>query len=102
LLQHDYLLLHDDLNLASSDSQLSDLLTVPSSNDFRRLFPHSISVLLHKMAAFESVCFELIALVDFVWIPWVSSAIATELFSDINCLCLWSIACQPVSITQIV
>jgi hypothetical protein len=24
---------------------------------------------MHKIAAFESVCFELIALVDFVWIP---------------------------------
>jgi hypothetical protein len=49
-----------------------------------------------------SVCFEPIALNDFVWIPSLLSAFATEPLMDINSLCLWSIACQPVLIPQIV
>jgi hypothetical protein len=82
LLHHDYLLLHDyDLNLASfrqfTDSKqwihwlTVTLLSIQAPAAALQIIwtEQSLSVMkcwMHKIAAFESVCFELIALVDFV------------------------------------
>jgi hypothetical protein len=74
-------------------------LLFDASESVTHFFHSSITNFIHNIATFGWVYFELIALVNLIWIPWMLSASATELLvASTACACGWvpvSLFCYP-------